>query len=79
MVPSIYIPGTTPHCFVSTEGNVNFLGTRNLVYVANNGYAMSMVTLLTKNTSEPCLKVYGYLSQSILFILARNDQSCRMR
>ena len=32
MVPSIYIPGTTPHCLVSTEGNVNFLGTRNLVY-----------------------------------------------
>ena len=26
------IPGTTPHCLVSTEGNVNFLGTRNLVY-----------------------------------------------
>ena len=25
------IPGTTPHCLVSTEGNVNFLGTRNLV------------------------------------------------
>ena len=34
MVPSIYIPGTTPHCLVSTEGNVNFLGTRNLVYTA---------------------------------------------
>ena len=33
MVPSIYIPGTTPHCLVSTEGNVNFLGTRNLVYL----------------------------------------------
>ena len=32
MVPSIYIPGTTPHCLVITEGNVNFLGTRNLVY-----------------------------------------------
>ena len=32
MVPSIYIPGTTPHCLVSTAGNVNFLGTRNLVY-----------------------------------------------
>ena len=31
-MPSIYIPGTTPHCWVSTEGNVNFLGTRNLVY-----------------------------------------------
>ena len=30
---SIYIPGTTPHCLVSTEGNVNFLGTRNLVYL----------------------------------------------
>ena len=27
------IPGTTPHCLVSTEGNVNCLGTRNLVYV----------------------------------------------
>ena len=27
-------PGTTPHCLVSTEGNVNFLGTRNLVYAA---------------------------------------------
>ena len=27
------IPGTTPHCLVSTEGNVNFLGTRNLVYL----------------------------------------------
>ena len=26
------IPGTTPHCLVSTEGNVNFLGTRKLVY-----------------------------------------------
>ena len=25
------IPGSTPHCLVSTEGNVNFLGTRNLV------------------------------------------------
>ena len=23
----LYIPGTTPHCLVSTEGNVNFLGT----------------------------------------------------
>ena len=34
MVPSIYIPGTTPHCLVSTEGNVNFLGTRNLVWGA---------------------------------------------
>ena len=32
MVPSIYIPGTTPHCLVSTEGNGNSLGTRNLVY-----------------------------------------------
>ena len=32
-MPSIYIPGTTPHCLVSTEGNVNFLGPRNLVYV----------------------------------------------
>ena len=32
MVPSIYIPGTTPHCLVSTEGNVTFWGTRNLVY-----------------------------------------------
>ena len=27
------IPGTAPHCLVSTEGDVNFLGTRNLVYV----------------------------------------------
>ena len=27
------IPGTTPHCLVSTEGNINFLGTRNLVYI----------------------------------------------
>ena len=26
------IPGTTTHCLVSTEGNVNILGTRNLVY-----------------------------------------------
>ena len=26
------IPGTTSHCLVSTEGNVDFLGTRNLVY-----------------------------------------------
>ena len=26
------IPGTTPHCLVSTGGDVNFLGTRNLVY-----------------------------------------------
>ena len=26
------IPGTTPHCLVSTEGNVNVIGTRNLVY-----------------------------------------------
>ena len=25
------IPGTTPHCLVSTGGDVNFLGTRNLV------------------------------------------------
>ena len=33
MVPSIYIPGTKPHCLVSTEGNVNFLGTRNIVSV----------------------------------------------
>ena len=37
VVPSIYIPGTTPHCLVSTEdGNVNFLGARNLVYVRLN-------------------------------------------
>ena len=35
-MPSIYIPGTTPHCLVSTEGNVNFLGTRNLVYCISN-------------------------------------------
>ena len=28
------IPGITPHCLVSTEGNVDFLGTRNLVYPA---------------------------------------------
>ena len=26
------IPGTTPHCLVNTEGNINFLGTTNLVY-----------------------------------------------
>ena len=26
------IPGTTPHCLVSTGGDVNFLETRNLVY-----------------------------------------------
>ena len=26
------IPGTAPHCLVSTEGNVNFLGARKLVY-----------------------------------------------
>ena len=25
------IPGTTPHCLVSTGGDVNFLETRNLV------------------------------------------------
>ena len=36
-MPSICIPGTTPHCLVSTEGNVNFLGTRSLVY--RDGYA----------------------------------------
>ena len=31
------IPGTTPHCLVSTEGNVNFLGMRNLiVYTTGN-------------------------------------------
>ena len=36
MVPSIYIAGTTPHCLVSTEGNVNCLGTRNLVYPDTN-------------------------------------------
>ena len=31
VVPSIYIPGTTPHFLVSTEGNVNVLGNRDLV------------------------------------------------
>ena len=32
MVPSIYISGTTPRCLVRTEGNLNLLGTRKLVY-----------------------------------------------
>ena len=27
------ITGTTPHCLVSTEGNMNFWGTRDLVYI----------------------------------------------
>ena len=36
VVPSIYISGTTPHCLVSTVGNVNFLGTRDLVYIRVN-------------------------------------------
>ena len=27
------IPGTRPHCLVSTGGDVNFLETRNLVYI----------------------------------------------
>ena len=27
-----YHTGTSPHCLVNTGGNVNFLGTRNLVY-----------------------------------------------
>ena len=31
MVPSI-IAGNTPHCLVNAEGNVNFLGTRSLIY-----------------------------------------------
>ena len=35
---SIYIPGTKPHCLVSTEGNVNFLGTRNLVSVSKTNH-----------------------------------------
>ena len=26
------VPGTTPHCLIRTEWNVNFLGTRSLVY-----------------------------------------------
>ena len=32
MVPSINIPGTTPQCLVSTGGDFNILGTRNLIY-----------------------------------------------
>ena len=32
MVPSIYVPGTTPHSVVNTEENVNFLETKSLVY-----------------------------------------------
>ena len=34
MVPSIYHAGITSHCLVNTGGNVNFLKTRSLVYVA---------------------------------------------
>ena len=30
--PLSTIPSTTPHCLVNTEGNVNCLGTRSLVY-----------------------------------------------
>ena len=26
------IPGTTPHCLVNTDGNVNLLGTRSLAF-----------------------------------------------
>ena len=43
------IPGTTPHRLVSTEGNVNSLGTRGLVYInrwLNNGWLDNV-----KNTS----------------------------
>ena len=29
---AIYLPGTIPQCLVNTEGNVNFSGTRSLVY-----------------------------------------------
>ena len=38
------IPGTTPHYLVGTEGNVNFLGTRNLVYPAPSIYLMLVPT-----------------------------------
>ena len=29
-----HVPGTTPHCLVNTERNVNILRTRSLVYWA---------------------------------------------
>ena len=34
-MPSIYctMPGTTPHCLLKIEGNVNSLGTRSLAYI----------------------------------------------
>ena len=37
------IPGTTPHCLVSTGGDVNFLGTRNLVYLSHSSAPLKEV------------------------------------
>ena len=51
MVPSIYIPFTPPHCLVSTEGNVNFLGTRNIVYSAICTLMLMILEHLTDNTT----------------------------
>ena len=52
MVPSINIPGTTPHCLVSTGGDVNILGTRNLVYSSGSNTIICSSSICSSNRSS---------------------------
>ena len=46
------IPGITPHCWVNTEGNINSLRTRSLVYT-ESGQSISKTCCNTTQLLDP--------------------------